>query len=531
MKRQGCAKLMEALLQIVGCVLSSRPAAELIDAFAAQVRGERAALLVKSAQGATFVRFDATDLKLIRLACDSLRGQQPPLLRFGFAVGVKETSGAGQDGLDISTRSVVQANDLAAGADDGEVLVSPQLGLHLIESGISFRPKTVRFPGGRSVPACSVDLGRLSTADSRPAKHTLLEPRSQQRAPARNAARPAMQHDADGLSAVFRALMSQAEEMARRQGELEARQDAVLSKMTLVDEGHVSARHLDSLESELNAQVARFEARLEFIGRLEQRVGDLQAGVLDAEGRLADQLQRHAKLQPLQGLCDTLVEQAAAAQHKLEGVAALQERLLPMTAQVSALAQSLAQSQRVLAAFEGRLGQLAQGSEALDQKIKSLDQGQQLVQAVKVEIDQIRQISSRSKADLQFVTERGVEVAELRARIEELLGRAQDTDDKIAAIESSRELVQEVQSRASTVANMLGDIQLKLELLDEQRAVIDHVGDQLARLDFTVQEAQNTLRALQREREVAERIEQGIKALRARSGIGPADQGLSKIKL
>jgi hypothetical protein len=33
-----------------------------------------------------------------------------------------------------------------------------------------------------------------------------------------------------------------------------------------------------------------------------------------------------------------------------------------------------------------------------------------------------------------------------------------------------------------------------------------------------VQEAQNTLRALQREREVAERIEQGIKALRARSG-------------
>jgi hypothetical protein len=40
----------------------------------------------------------------------------------------------------------------------------------------------------------------------------------------------------------------------------------------------------------------------------------------------------------------------------------------------------------------------------------------------------------------------------------------------------------------------------------------------VARLEFTVQEAHNTLRALQREREVAERIEQGIKALRARSG-------------
>jgi hypothetical protein len=36
-----------------------------------------------------------------------------------------------------------------------------------------------------------------------------------------------------------------------------------------------------------------------------------------------------------------------------------------------------------------------------------------------------------------------------------------------------------------------------------------------------VQEAHNTLRALQREREVAERIEQGIKALRARSSASP----------
>jgi hypothetical protein len=57
-------------------------------------------------------------------------------------------------------------------------------------------------------------------------------------------------------------------------------------------------------------------------------------------------------------------------------------------------------------------------------------------------------------------------------------------------------------------------------MLGEQRAVIDHVGEKLARLDYMVQEAQNTLRALQREREVAERIEQGIKSLRASSSGG-----------
>ena len=98
-----------------------------------------------------------------------------------------------------------------------------------------------------------------------------------------------------------------------------------------------------------------------------------------------------------------------------------------------------------------------------------------------------------------------------------LLGIVSDTDTKIAAIESRRKMVEEVQTRANAITNLLDDINVNLEMLGEQRAVIDHVGEKLARLDFMVQEAQNTLRALQREREVAERIEQGIKSLRASS--------------
>jgi hypothetical protein len=41
----------------------------------------------------------------------------------------------------------------------------------------------------------------------------------------------------EALGNVFRALLAHAEEIARRQGELEARQDAVPGKMTLLDEG------------------------------------------------------------------------------------------------------------------------------------------------------------------------------------------------------------------------------------------------------------------------------------------------------
>jgi chromosome segregation ATPase len=118
---------------------------------------------------------------------------------------------------------------------------------------------------------------------------------------------------------------------------------------------------------------------------------------------------------------------------------------------------------------------------------------------------------------LQFVVDHRQDVTTLRAQVEDLLGRVSDTDEKIANIESRRKMVEEVQSRTNSITNLLDDINVNLEMLGEQKAVIDHVGEKLARLDFMVQEAQNTLRALQREREVAERIEHSIKTLRTRT--------------
>jgi hypothetical protein len=58
---------------------------------------------------------------------------------------------------------------------------------------------------------------------------------------------------------------------------------------------------------------------------------------------------------------------------------------------------------------------------------------------------------------------------------------------------------------------------VNLEALGEQKAIIDHVSGKVTQLEFTLQEARTTLRTLQHERELAERIEQGIKKLRART--------------
>ena len=355
---------MEALFQIVGCVLSSKPAVERIDDFAAQVRRERGVVMAKDAQGATFVRFNAHDARLVLMACQAVLSQAPSSLRFGFASGTRELALKGQDGLSVSHRSVVQAGELAAGARDGEVLVSPPLAALLVESGVALHSRQVHLADGRVMPACSLDLQAgasdpLGTAGRAPPDGQM----------------------ADALANVYRTLTAQAGDVANKQADLEARLDAALGKIATVDQGSKLATHLGTLEAELDAQLMRVEDRLKFIDGLEARV--------------------------------------------------------------AALVQSLDDAQRSVAAFDTRLTELGRGAEAMEQQ---------------------------------------------------------------------------VQTRADTLTHMLGDINVNLEMLSEQRSVIDHVGDKLARLDFTVQEAQNTLRSLQREREVAERIEQGIKALRARGG-------------
>jgi chromosome segregation ATPase len=206
-----------------------------------------------------------------------------------------------------------------------------------------------------------------------------------------------------------------------------------------------------------------------------------------------------------------VVSQTDTAEEQIQRAESLAKELEQRVAQ-------LVHSSESVAALEGRLGELDRSAEAVERKIQSLADRDATVQAVKAEVDNIRQVSSRSRADLQYVTEHRGEVVELRAKVEDLIGRLDDTDGKIAQIESRRKVVEEVQSRAEGITHMLDDIHVNLEMLSEQRAVIDDVGEKVARLEFTVQEAHNTLRALQREREVAERIEQGIKALRARSG-------------
>ena len=107
---------------------------------------------------------------------------------------------------------------------------------------------------------------------------------------------------------------------------------------------------------------------------------------------------------------------------------------------------------------------------------------------------------ARVEKRLRFIDELEERVAALVETLALAQRSAAAFEARLNDLGSSAEAVeQKVQQRADAVTHLLSDINVNLEMLSEQRAVIDHVGEKLARLDFTVQEAQNTLRALQRE--------------------------------
>ncbi len=84
-----------------------------------------------------------------------------------------------------------------------------------------------------------------------------------------------------------------------------------------------------------------------------------------------------------------------------------------------------------------------------------------------------------------------------------LLSKISETDDRIASIDARRKLVDEVQTKANAIAHLLDDVRINLEMLGEQKAVVDHVAEKAAQLEFMLQEARNTQRSLQHERALA----------------------------
>ena len=199
----------------------------------------------------------------------------------------------------------------------------------------------------------------------------------------------------------------------------------------------------------------------------------------------------------------------AATEAQLKHVEALRQQLDDRQS-------ALAAAEKRMSAFEAQLENLSRLAADTDVKIESIAAREPKVAAVKAEVDQVHDVAAAAKRDVEAIVERREELQALRTRLDALVQALGDTDERLATIESRRALVEEVQSRSELIANLLEDIGANLDLVAGQKAQIEYVSDQVARLEYSIQQSQNTMRALHNERERAERVEQAIRQLRTR---------------
>lgn len=403
--------------------------------------------------------------------------------------------------------------------------------------------------------------------------------------------------------------------------ELDARMNAIKSKLSIVDEGTAKAANLVAIADDLDRQMARLAGHQGFVERIETRLNALNVLTADVDKRLDDQTKRRGEVDSLRNLCDSVNIEVTDIRQKLDGIGQTQSKLLPITSQIASLKTDVERAQARLAAalqdqatltsqerritemldsvralgsatsehitraqtlssslgrsealkdtlvneltlvqgrqkevagqlstadaqmkalettvrsleqrhdqlafsekristFEAKIAELKTVTETIERRIQDVVSRDETVQSIRREVDGVHEVSARSKADLHHLDAHRGDIFALRSRVDELLATAQATEQRIADINSQRKMVEEVQLKVAVTSNMLDDVRVHLETVGEQKAVLDYVLEQVSRLDTMSREAQNTMRALQTERELAERIERSIQSLRART--------------
>jgi len=293
------------------------------------------------------------------------------------------------------------------------------------------------------------------------------------------------------------------------------------------------AEAVTTLKSDVERVQTRLSSALQDQARLndqERRISSMLESVRSIGSESAERLVQAQNLTSSLGksetIKDALVKELSTVQGRQREVAGQLEtadaQMQALTVTVRSLEQrhdQLAFSEKRIATFEAKIGELRGATETIERRIEDVVSRDETVQSIRREVEGVQEISARSKADLAHLESQRGEVVALRANVDELLATARITEQRIREINAQRRMVEEVQLKAAVTKNMLEDVRVHLETVSEQKAVLEHALDQIAKLETISRDAQSTLRSLQAERELAQRIERRHQSLRTRNPI------------
>ena len=331
----------------------------------------------------------------------------------------------------------------------------------------------------------------------------------------------ALRHEFDKLQTASEGVMSQ---IVDAQHKLEALNAMQARFVPLVEQVRALKTDIDATQSRLgeiqpdNAVVAEQEARFAQLVATSRVLGTELAERAHSLQALADQLSRSDNLKT------SLLSELEQVESRHRDTVVQIEDCLDQLALVEKTFKQLEErrveitiGEQKLLAIEARLADIRQVSDELERSHDALASREELVRAVKAEVEAVHLISARSKADLDYVMQHRGDVSALRTQVEGLSSRVAETDQRVVSMDAHRKHLEEVENKANVILDLLDDVRINVEMIEEQKAVVDQVAQTVTELDFRLQEARSTLGTLQRERELAERLEQGIRQLRSKA--------------
>jgi DNA repair exonuclease SbcCD ATPase subunit len=182
---------------------------------------------------------------------------------------------------------------------------------------------------------------------------------------------------------------------------------------------------------------------------------------------------------------------------------------------------------------ERRMNELQERFRALDTQMERVIREGERAEARGAVLDQLKQqvgaITSaceRARGDAAQVLDSRAQLDETRQRLEQLLGQTATLTQRFEGLERRGRSLDHLEQRLDALRGVLQAIDGNLENFRQEKALIDHASEKLARLEFTMKQAEVVTRELAEQRDLSDRIHQGIQSLRgAARAAGAGSEG------
>ena len=177
----------------------------------------------------------------------------------------------------------------------------------------------------------------------------------------------------------------------------------------------------------------------------------------------------------------------------------------------------LAASEKRMADYERTLDSHKELAEAVERKIEFINSRQASVDRLKRDVEGLYEAAHRTRKEATKVAGTRQEILDTQELLDQLQGQTVQVQKKLRSVEAKHKYIEEAESKVEKLSLLMQDIDVNLENFHGQKAIIDHVAEKTAQLDFSIKHAEIATRELQEERDLAAGIYRSVQLLRSES--------------